>query len=95
MHTKNILNLFEEFLYIINDRYSEVICAKYGRSRVKDACTISLADFASLPAKVVWLLVLFSNSRVNFCMTFMLACSQLTSHGVRAKTFDVHKSKVG
>ena len=53
---KNILNLFEEFLYIINDRYSEVMCAKYGRSRMNDACTVCPADFVSLPAKVVWLL---------------------------------------
>ena len=37
---KNILNLFEKFLYIINDRHSEVMCAKYGRSRMSDACTV-------------------------------------------------------
>ena len=29
--------MFEEFLYIINDRYSEVMCAKCGRSRMNDA----------------------------------------------------------
>ena len=51
---KNILNLFEKFLYIINDRHSEVMCAKYGRSRMNDACTVCLADFVSLPAKVIW-----------------------------------------
>ena len=50
---KNILNLFEEFLYIINDRHSEVMCAKYGRSRMNNACTVCLANFVSLPAKVV------------------------------------------
>ena len=33
---KNILNLFEEFLYIINDRYSDVMCAKYGTSRMNN-----------------------------------------------------------
>ena len=33
--------------------YSEVLIAKYGGSRMNDACTISPADFVGLPAKVV------------------------------------------
>ena len=73
---ENILVLFEEFLYIINDRYSEVICAKYGRSRVNDAHTINPANFVSLPAKVVWPTTLFSNSEsifFNFCVGSQLA----------------------
>ena len=49
--TENILNLFEKFLYIINDRHSEVMCAKYGRSRMNDACTVCPANFVCLPAK--------------------------------------------
>ena len=32
--------------------------------------------------------------QVDFCTTFVLAAGQLTSHGVGAKAFDVHKSKV-
>ena len=54
VHTKNILNLFEELLYIIHDRHSEDMCAKYGRSRMNDVHTICLTDFVGLPAKIVW-----------------------------------------
>ena len=63
---KNILILIEKFLYIINDRYSEVMCAKYDRSRMNDACTVCLADFVSLLAKVIWPTLLFSNSELFF-----------------------------
>ena len=63
---KNILKLFKEFLYIINDRHSEVMCAKYGRSRMNDACTVCPADFVSLPAKVVWLTAFFSKKKTIF-----------------------------
>ena len=63
---KNILSLFKEFLYIINDRHSEVMCAKYGRSRMNNACTVCLADFVSLPAKVVWRTTFFSKKKVIF-----------------------------
>ena len=51
---KNILNLFQELLYIIYDRHNEVMCAKYGRSRMNDVHTICLADSVGLPAKIVW-----------------------------------------
>ena len=54
---------------------------------------IGLADFVSLPTKVVWLIALFSNSKLIFLMTFVLAAGWSTTHGVRAKAFDVHKSK--
>ena len=60
------LNLFEKFLYIINDRHSEVMCVKYGGSRMNDACTIGLADFVGLPAKVIQLTAFFSNSELIF-----------------------------
>ena len=63
---KNILNLFEEFLYIINDRYSEVMCAKYGRSRMNGACTVCPVDFVSLPAKVVWPTAFFLKKKSIF-----------------------------
>ena len=49
---KNILNLFKELLYIIYDRHSEDMCAKYGRSRMNDVHTISPTDFVHLPAKM-------------------------------------------
>ena len=75
---KNILNLFKEFLYIINDRHSEVMCAKYGRSRMNDACTVCPADFVGLPAKVVWLTAFLFKKESNFCMAFVLAIGQPT-----------------
>ena len=65
-YEKIFLNLFEEFLYIINDRYSEVMCAKYGRSRMNDAHTVCLADFVGLPAKVVWLTAFFLKKKSIF-----------------------------
>ena len=46
--------------------YSEVLIAKYGGSRMNDACTISLADFVSLPAKVIWLTTFFSKKKAIF-----------------------------
>ena len=63
---KNILNLFEKFLYIISDRHSEVMCAKYGRSRMNDVHTVSLANFVSLPAKVIWPTTFFLKKKVIF-----------------------------
>ena len=63
---ENIFNLFEKFLYIINDRHSEVMCAKYGRSRMNSACTVCLADFVGLPAKVVWPTAFFLKKKVIF-----------------------------
>ena len=50
----------------INDRHSEVMCAKYGRSRMNDACTVCPADFVGLPAKVVWPTALFLKKKVIF-----------------------------
>ena len=63
---KNILNLFEKFLYIIIDRHSEVMCAKYGRCRMNDAHTVCPANFVGLPAKVIWPTAFFSNSELIF-----------------------------
>ena len=63
---KNILNLFKELLYIIYDRHSEDMCAKYGRSRMNDAHTICPTDFVSLPAKIVWPTTFFLKKKVIF-----------------------------
>ena len=66
MHTENILDPFEELLYIIYDRHSEDVCAKYGRSRMNDACRIGPADSVSHPAKVIWLTTFFSKKKAIF-----------------------------
>ena len=42
------------------------MCAKYGRSRMNDACTISPADLVGRPAKVVWSTTFFSKKKVIF-----------------------------
>ena len=41
-------------LYIINNGYSDIICAKYDGFRMNNACTVHLANFVGLPAKVIW-----------------------------------------
>ena len=46
--------------------YSEVLIAKYGGSRMNDACTISLADFVGLPAKVIWPTTFFLKKKSIF-----------------------------
>ena len=46
--------------------YSEVLIAKYSGSRMNDAHTVCPADFASLPAKVIWPTAFFSNSASIF-----------------------------
>ena len=42
------------------------MCAKYGRSRMNDAHTVCLADFVSLPAKVIQPTAFFSKKKVIF-----------------------------
>ena len=66
VHTKNILDLFKELLYIIYDRHSGDMCAKYGSSRMNDAHTISPADSVSCPAKVVRSTTFFSKKKAFF-----------------------------
>ena len=66
MHTENILDPFKELLYIIYDRHSEDMCAKYGRSRMNNARTIGPADPVGRPAKVVRLTTFFSKKKVIF-----------------------------
>ena len=46
--------------------HSEVMCAKYGRSRMNDAHTICPADFFSLPAKVIWPTTFFLKKKTIF-----------------------------
>ena len=55
---------------------------------------ISPDDIVGLPAKVIQLIAFFLNSESIFVLTFVLAAGQLTPHGVVAKAFDVHRSKV-
>ena len=76
MHTKNILNLFKELLNIIYDRHDEDMCAKYGRSRISDAHTISPANFVGLPAKVVQAIAFFLKKKLIFVQ---LLCWPLAS----------------
>ena len=42
------------------------MCAKYGRSRMNDACTIGPADFVGHPAKVVRSTTFFSRKKAIF-----------------------------
>ena len=42
------------------------MCAKYGRSSMNDAHTISLAGFVGLPAKIVWSTAFFLDSESIF-----------------------------
>ena len=42
------------------------MCAKYGRSRMNNAHTISPTDSVGRPAKVVWSTVLFSKKKMIF-----------------------------
>ena len=63
---ENILDPFKELLYIIYDRHIEDMCAKYGRSRMNDACTIGPADPVGCPAKVIWSTTFFSKRKAIF-----------------------------
>ena len=52
------------------------MCAKYGRSRMNDVHTISLADLVGRPAKVIWLTAFFLDSKSIFVR---LLCQPLAS----------------
>ena len=62
----NILILIEEFLYVIIDRYMEIINAKYDSSVMNDVLTIGTTNFVGLPAKVVQSTTFFSKKKVIF-----------------------------
>ena len=91
--TSNNLNLIEKFLYIINNRYSEIICAKYDSSIMNDVHTVCLADYVSLPAKVIWLTAFFLKKKAIF-YGFCVGCWLANITWCWAKAFDVHRSKV-
>ena len=80
LHGVHMLKIFssenENFLYIIYDGHSEDMCAKYGRSRMNDAHTISLANLVSCPAKVVRSTAFFLDSESIFVR---LLCLPLAS----------------
>ena len=42
------------------------MCTKYDRSRMNDALTVCLANFVSLPAKVIWPTVFFLKKKAIF-----------------------------
>ena len=50
------------------------MCAKYGRSRMNDAHTISLTDSVGHPAKVIWSTALFLKKKMIFVL---LSCRLL------------------
>ena len=75
---RNILVRNENFFYIIYARHSKDMCAKYGRSRMNDAHTISPTDSVSRTAKVVWSTALFSKKKTIFCTTFVSATGRPT-----------------
>ena len=50
--TSNILILIKKLLYIINNRYGEIICAKFDGSRMNNACTVCPAECCQPPCKI-------------------------------------------
>ena len=62
----NIINLLENFVDIIDNKYGLIIGAKYHSSNMNDACTMSPTDIVSHPTKVVWLTTFFLNSKCLF-----------------------------
>ena len=54
------------------------MCAKYGRCRMNDVCTVCLANFVCLPAKELWLTSFFLKKESDFCMAFVLAIGRPT-----------------
>ena len=52
------------------------MCAKYGRSRLNDVCTVCPANFVGLPAKVVWQTTFFSKKKLIFVQ---LLCQPLVN----------------
>ena len=56
----------KNFFYIIYASHSKDMCAKYGRSRMNDAHTISLTNSVGRPAKVIRSTALFSKKKTIF-----------------------------
>ena len=81
----NILILIKKLPYAINKGYSEIICAKYGGSRMNDVCTICPACIVSLPAKVVQPTAFFLKQKAflySFCVSHWLANMGVSSWSV-------------
>ena len=62
----NNFNLIENFVDIINNKYSLIIGAKYYNSNINDVCTMFLYNIVSHPTKVVWPTAFFSEKKVIF-----------------------------
>ena len=62
----SMLNFNQKFFYIINNRYIEIINAKYDSFMINDTCTVSLDNYVSLPAKVVRLIAFFFKKKAIF-----------------------------
>ena len=88
------LNLIEKILYIINNRYSEIISAKYDSSIMNDACTVCLADFVGLPAKVIQLTALFSKKKVIFVCKVIFSFCYISCNNCWNLSNDLNKQKV-
>ena len=54
------------------------MCAKYGRSRMNDAHTISPTDSVGRPAKVVTVDSIIIEKEDDFCTTFVSAAARPT-----------------
>ena len=62
----NIVNLLENFVDIIDNKYGLSIGAKYHSSNMNDAHTMSLTNIVGHPANVVWPTTFFLNSKHFF-----------------------------
>ena len=62
----NIINILENFVDIIDNKYGLIIGAKYHSFNINDACTMSPTDIVGHPAKVIWPTTFFSNSKHLF-----------------------------
>ena len=76
----NNINLVENFIDIIDNKYGLIIGVKYHSSNMKDACTMSLTDIVGCPAKVIQSIAFFSNSK-HFLYDFRVG-HQLANLGV-------------
>ena len=60
------LKLIEKILIIINNRYSEIMCAKYDSSNMNDVHTVCPVDYVGLPTKDIWPTTFFLKKKANF-----------------------------
>ena len=84
----NNFNLIENFVDIINNKYSLVIGAKYHNSNMNDAYTTVSIQHCWLPCKSHMADHILFRKESNFCMAFVLAIGWLTwasAHKVHLK----------